>query len=100
MTTNLTTPRAILIGSFVIASAVLFRIDGVSLLIADANADVAGMDHPELRRDRTLTANCVVYSDLSKQDYSALSAVLMLLKTNAWPECSMFCNSRSRNSRN
>jgi len=49
---KLTIPKAILIGSFMIALAILFRIDGASLLVAEAKAKVAGMSYSDLRRDR------------------------------------------------
>jgi hypothetical protein len=49
---NLTTPRAILIGSLAIASAILFRVDGTSFMLEEAKAEVAGMTYSELRRDR------------------------------------------------
>ena len=49
---NLTLPKAILIGSFLIASAILFRVDGGSLVISQANAEVSGMNYRSLRRDR------------------------------------------------
>ena len=48
--TKLTTPKAILIGSVMIALAVVFRVDGA--VITDANADVAGMSYGDLRRDK------------------------------------------------
>ena len=48
--TKLTTPKAILIGSLMIALAVLFRVDGA--VITEANAEVAGMSHKDLRRDK------------------------------------------------
>ena len=64
---NLTTPKAILIGSGLIAFAILFRIDGIELFVSDVNADVAGMDHRDLRRDRDfkkavqyIVSNCYV----------------------------------------
>lgn len=47
---KLTTPKAILIGSFMVALAVLFRVDGA--VITEANAEVAGMSHKDLRRDK------------------------------------------------
>jgi hypothetical protein len=47
---KLTTPKAILIGSLMIASAVLFRVDGA--IIEEANAEVAGMNHKDLRKDK------------------------------------------------
>lgn len=50
MMSKLTTPKAILIGSFMIALAVLFRVDGA--VITKANAHVAGMSHKDLSRDR------------------------------------------------
>jgi hypothetical protein len=49
---NLTTPRAILIGSLAIASAILFRVDGTSFMLEEAKAEVAGMTYSELRQDR------------------------------------------------
>ena len=49
---NLTIPRAVLIGSCIIALAILFRLDDRLLFIAEANAEVAGMSHRDLRRDR------------------------------------------------
>jgi hypothetical protein len=49
---NLTTPKAILIGSLAIALAVLFRVDDTSIVLQEAKAEVAGMDYSDLRRDR------------------------------------------------
>jgi len=52
MMPNQSIPNAILLGSLVIALAIFFRMDGASLFVEDAKADVAGMDHRDLRRDR------------------------------------------------
>ena len=64
---KLNNAKAILIGSFVIALAVLARIDDISLFVAEAQADVVGMSHHELRRDRDfkkavqhIVENCTV----------------------------------------
>lgn len=50
MMSRLTTPKAILIGSFMVALAVLFRVD--EAVITEANAEVAGMTHYDLRGDK------------------------------------------------
>ena len=47
--TKLTTPKAILIGSFMITLAVLFRIDAA--VIEEAKAEVAGMNYMALKSD-------------------------------------------------
>jgi len=52
MNSNLTVPKAILLGSLMIALSSLFTAEGRSLFIAEANADVAGMSYSDLRRDR------------------------------------------------
>ena len=47
---QLTLPRAILIGSFLIALAILLKEDE-SVIVPKANAEVAGMDSYDLRYD-------------------------------------------------
>ena len=49
--TKITTPIAVLIGSFIIASAILLRVDITAPIIGTANADVAGMDYYDLYYD-------------------------------------------------
>ena len=49
--TNLTVPKAILIGSILVASAVMFRIDESLVLVSEAGAEVAGMDYTDLKSD-------------------------------------------------
>ncbi len=73
MMIKITILKAILIGSFMIALAILFRIDGAALLVAEAKAEVAGMSYRDLRRDRDfkkavkyIVENCTVSgSDIS-----------------------------------
>ena len=49
--TKITTPIAVLMGSFIIASAILLRVDITPPLIGTAHADVAGMDSYDLYYD-------------------------------------------------
>ena len=49
--TKITTPIAVLIGSFIIASAILLRVDITAPIIGTANADVAGMNYMNLYYD-------------------------------------------------
>ena len=49
--TKITTPIAVLIGSFIIASAILLRVDITAPIIGTAQADVAGMDYYDLKSD-------------------------------------------------
>ncbi len=48
---KLTNPRSILMGLALVALAIFFRLDDSSLLIAEAKAEVAGMNYYELRSD-------------------------------------------------
>jgi len=47
--TKLTTPKAILIGSFMTALAILLRVDAA--IIEEAKAEVAGMGYLDLKSD-------------------------------------------------
>ena len=49
--TKITTPIAVLIGSFIIASAILLRVDITAPIIGTANASVAGMNYMNLYYD-------------------------------------------------
>jgi hypothetical protein len=72
--TKLTTPKAILIGSFMITLAVLFRIDAA--VIEEAKAEVAGMDSRDLGRDRdfrsaveSIVEDCTVGGDVDDDTF-------------------------------
>ena len=61
---KINTPRAIIIGSFIIALAILFRAERY-LFTAQAKAEVAGMDYYDLKSDydfkkavRQIVENC------------------------------------------
>lgn len=68
MMTKLAIPKAILVGSIVIAAAILARMDDtLAYFTAEARADVAGMSYFQLRRDRDfkkaveyIVQNCTV----------------------------------------
>ena len=49
--TKITTPIAVLIGSFIIASAILLRVDITAPIIGTAHADVDGMNYYDLYYD-------------------------------------------------
>ena len=68
--TKITTPIAVLIGSFIIASAILLRVDITAPIIGTAHADVAGMGYYSLQSDddfkkavRHVVENYCVLSD-------------------------------------
>ncbi len=52
MNNKLTTPIAILIGSFMIAGTILYTNGFNFSIIPEVKADVGGMDYRDLRRDR------------------------------------------------
>ena len=52
MNNKLTTPKAILIGSFMIAGTILYTNGFNFSIIPEVKADVGGMDYRDLRRDR------------------------------------------------
>ena len=71
MNNKLTTPIAILIGSFMIAVSILYTNGFNFSIIPEVKADVGGMDYRDLRRDRdfkkavtyTVERYCSVYVD-------------------------------------
>lgn len=67
MLKEITLPKAVLVGSFIIALAILFRVDAASPIIEEARAEIAGMNYNDLRRDpdfnkavKYIVGNCTV----------------------------------------
>ncbi|MCH9757731.1 MAG: hypothetical protein K0U19_01320 [Proteobacteria bacterium] len=63
-----TTPKSILIGSILIALAIIFRVDENVSLVPEAKAEIAGMSYWDLRTDydfkkavKYIVENCDVY---------------------------------------
>jgi hypothetical protein len=70
MNKKLTTPKAILIGSLMIAGTILYTNGFNFSIIPEAKADVGGMDYRDLRRDRDfkkavkyIVERCSIYID-------------------------------------
>lgn len=78
MLNNLTIAKAILIGSFAISTTFLINAGSMQPFIAEAEADVAGMDYRDLRRDRDfkkavkyIVENCSVSGSVDGEDIDA-----------------------------
>ena len=78
MLKELTIAKSILIGSFVISAAIFINAGNIPSLISNAKAEVAGMDHRDLRRDRDfkkaviyILENCSVNGSVYDGDIDA-----------------------------